>query len=174
MKKLFLLCMLLVGLVSCSSSKDEPSTRLDADVNFSSVYGKSVVGIWQIVDIRNEYNGAVNWENYQEYYGEIFLSFNEDGTCSTDYIGCTSDFIIEREAEGLTNFPYIFHHYVIERNNIRCYDPNLSSDGATLFEVESITDDMMEVVLQEGMYCMLSSASQPQLRMKWKKVNKLP
>ena len=173
MKAKTLFFVMLALLASCSGSNDEPLTRTEKRLAEFCVDGKPVLGIWQIVDISNEYNGAVKWDNWQDTWGEIFLSFNADGTCTTSYKGANA-MIEERKQQGLPDFPYVYNHYKIEGNTIYCFDQQYKTFSTSVFEVKSIKDNEMEVLLQGGMYCMLSSASQPQLRMVWKKVDTLP
>lgn len=167
---------LLIGMMaalfmwSCSNSDDDPITRIGTEEVTNTIDNNSMAGVWQIASIRNEYGAAVNWDNWQDYYGEIFLTFNADGSCSTNYQNPPA-FIEERQQQGLPDFPYIYNNYKIEGKNICCYKSSSDDFLATVFEVKTITNDKAEVVLQQGMYCMLSSASQPQLRMVWKRVS---
>ena len=160
MKNLFLLLALPL-LMACA--KDDISDNPD-----------SLVGVWQVTDIQNEYSvGAVNWDNWREIWGDIYLVFQSDGSCYTQYYDA-SDQVEERQWQGLPDFPYVCTRYQMEGNNIRCFDPKYDSLNMAVFEVKSVSGGKMEVILQDGMYCRLSSSSQSQLRMYWKKVDGLP
>ena len=161
MKKFFLLLALPL-LLACGKD-DDISDNPD-----------SLVGVWQVTDIQNEFSlGAVVWDSWREVWGDIYLCFEPDGRCYTTYYGA-SDRVEERQSQGLPDFPYVYSRYQMEGNNIRCYDPKYDTLNMAVFEVKSISGGKMEVILQDGMYCSLSSSTQAQLRMRWKKVDGMP
>jgi len=162
MKK-YLLLLALPLLVACSTDNNEPIDK------FSSRYVPNIIGTWKITNISNVYNGT-NWDDLHEYWGDIYLHFNSDGSCSTSYVNA-SDEIMERQQQGLPEFPYVYSRYEVGEEGIRCYELEHQAIDLALFEWQYVSENKIKVILKEGMYCTLSSYSNPQLYMTWEKTS---
>lgn len=162
MKK-YLLLLALPLLVACSINNDEPLDK------FSSSYIPNVIGTWKITSISNVDNEAsMGWNNWHECWGDIYLHFQSDGSCTTSYINASEE-IIERQQQGLPEFPYVYSRYEVGENGIRCYKPEYQGIDLALFEWQYVSENKIIVILKNGMYCMLSSYSNPQLYMTWER-----
>ena len=71
MKKLLLLMLMMlpIAFVSCGSGDDEPKVKFDKE---------TIVGTWQITEVQ----GTPEWSRIVK--GST-LTFNSDGTCSTEF-----------------------------------------------------------------------------------------
>ncbi len=157
---LFLLALPL--LVACSLDDNEPELIIDpVDVS-------GLVGTWEVTDISNVYEADPKpWDHWQDYYGKIYIKFNSDLTCDTYYEGSSMDL-----AESmLPKFPYVFSRYKLNsEGKIICFNPDYSEITNALLVVKTYTGNNMEVVLEDGMYSMLSSTyPHPQLYLKLKR-----
>ena len=157
-------CLLLLAfplLLACSTDKDEPVDK------FNSCYVPNIFGSWKITNISNVYNGT-KWDDWHKYWGDIYLHFQPDGSCTTSYINA-SDEIMERQQQGLPSFPYVYSRYEVGEKGIRCYEPEYQALDLALFEWQYVSENKIIVILKDGMYCMLSSYSNPQLYMTWER-----
>lgn len=162
MKK-YLLLLALPLLVACSTDNNEPIDK------FSSRYVPNVIGTWKITNISNVDNGAsLKWDAWHKYWGDIYLHFKSDGSCSTSYVD-SSEQIMERQQQGLPSFPYVYSRYEVGDKGIRCYEPEYQAIDMALFEWQYVSENKIIVILKDGMYCMLSSYSNPQLYMTWER-----
>ena len=162
MKK-YLLLLAFPLLVACSTDKDEPVDKI------SSRYVPNVIGTWKITNISNVNNGAsLKWDDWHKYWGDIYLHFQSDGSCTTSYINASEE-IIERQQQGLAEFPYVYSRYEVGEKGIRCYEPEYQALDLALFEWQYVSENKIIVILKDGMYCALSSYSNPQLYMTWER-----
>ena len=159
MKK-YLLFLVFPLLVACSTDKDEPIVTIcPKDAVF--------IGTWEVTDISNVDKVApVKWDNWKDYYGRIFIAFNDDYTCDTYYIGASK----EIAESTLPKFPYIYSQFVFNGiDKIFCSNHEYQEIPNAVLVVKVYTGNIMEVVLEDGQYCMLSSYSKPQLYLKLKR-----
>ncbi len=84
MKK-YLLLLALPLLVACSTDKDEPIVTICPE-------DAAFIGTWEVTDISNVDKVApVKWDKWKDYYGRIFIAFNDDYTCDTYSVGASKE-----------------------------------------------------------------------------------
>ena len=161
MKNYLLLLLALPLLLACSSEKDEPYLAVcPAAPSF-------FLGTWEVTEISNVDNVApMKWDNWKDYYGRIFIKFNDDGTCDTYY----QDSSKEVAESTLPKFPYIFSQFTFNgEDKIFCFEPEYPGVSKAVLAIQKFNGNDMEVVLEGGIYCLQSSYSDPRLYLKLKR-----
>ena len=160
MRNYLLILLALPLLVACSSDNDEPELIIDPE---EAVF----VGTWEVTEISNVDKAApMKWDNWKDYYGRIFIEFKEDATCETYYEGASK----EVAESTLPKFPYVFSQFNFNGvDKIFCYDSDFPELPNAFLLINVYSGNSMEVILEDGMYCLLSSYSEPQLIIKLKR-----
>lgn len=155
---LFLLALPL--LVACSLDDNEPELIIDP------VDASGLIGTWEVTDISNVYESDPKpWDHWEDYFVKIFIKFNSDLTCETYHEG------MDITESMQPKFPYVFSHYKLDiEGKIMCFDPAYPDIPNALLVVKAYTGNDLEVVLEDGRYCRLSSTyPHPQLYLKLKR-----